>query len=716
MSPVAETDPDPSRPADRLLVMLNAALESMLQGFSIWDDDLRLILWNRRYLDTYGLGAERFYAGMPLIEVCEITIEAGNHPGKTAADLFATYRDRLVGCAGPGTAQTYDKAIRDRTIRTTYQRRPGLGWVVIHEDITEEKRQVQALLDREKELEHQNMRFEAAVNNMSQGLCMFDADHRLIICNRRYADLYGMPPELVRPGTTLEEILDHRIARGVVPKELAEAYVASRLEMAAGGKEVIDTAQLQDGRIIAVRHHPMPDRGWVATHEDITEQRRTESRIRHLARHDGLTDLPNRLLFRERMELAEARMRRGEVMAVLFVDLDHFKSVNDLFGHGIGDAVLRDVAARLRRVCRGSDAVARLGGDEFAVLHGPLAAPEDAAALADCIVKAMAEPLDFDGHRILTGASVGIAVGPHDGADAETLMRNADLALYRAKADGRGAYHFFEPGMDAALQQRLAFELELRSALANGELELVYQPLLSLDDNRISCLEALLRWRHPTRGVVMPATIIPIAEESGLIAPIGAWVLRQACAAASEWPAHVRVAVNLSPVQFKHRDLVEHVAAALKSSGIDPHRLEIEITESVFIADGDLIVKTLHRIRALGVRIAMDDFGTGCSSLGQLRAFPFDKIKIDQSFVRDMSSREDSLAIVKAMIGLGRSLGLETTVEGVETEDQLDIVRGEGCTEVQGFLFSPPLPASSIGKLLGADAGATRPAGRMIAP
>jgi len=696
--------------------MLNAALESMRQGFSIWDDDLRLVLWNGRYIETYGLGADRLRAGMPLLEVCAITVAAGNHPGTTAAELFETYRERLVACTDPATVTVYDKAIRDRTIRTTYQRRPGLGWVVIHEDITEEKRRMQALLDRERELEQQNMRFKAAVDNMSQGLCMFDADHRLVICNKRYSDLYGMPPELVRPGTTLEEILDHRIDRGVVPKDLADAYVASRLAMATGGVEVFDTAQLQDGRIIAVRHHPMPDQGWVATHEDITEQRRTEARMRHLARHDGLTDLPNRTQFRERMEVAEARMRRGDIMAVLFVDLDHFKSVNDLFGHGVGDLVLREVAARLRRVCRDSDVIARLGGDEFAVLHGPCTTPEEAAVLADRIVKAMAEPLEFDRHHILTGASVGIAVGPHDGADAETLMKNADLALYRAKADGRGAYHFFEPDMDAALQHRLAFEIELRAALANGELRLAYQPLLSLGDNRISCIEALLRWHSPSRGIVMPDAIIPIAEESGLIGPIGAWVLKEACAAAASWPAHVHVAVNLSPAQFRLRNLVDHVASALSASGLDPGRLELEITEAVLLADGDQVTAALHRLHDLGVRIVMDDFGTGCSSLNQLRAFPFDKIKIDRSFIRDLASRRENLAIVRAVIGLGRSLGVATTAEGVETEDELDLVRGEGCTEVQGFLFSPPLPATSVAELFGGDAEALSPPQRAARP
>ena len=469
--------------------------------------------------------------------------------------------------------------------------------------------------------------------------------------------------------------------------------------MVTDRKHTTDLVELSDGRVISVLHHPMSDGGWVSTHQDITEERRNEARIRHLARHDALTDLPNRSYFRERMEAAEARIRRGEQMAVLWVDLDHFKGVNDLFGHALGDALLCATAERLRRSCRGDDVVARLGGDEFAVLHGPIGEAKDVAVLAERIVRAMAEPFDIHDHHILIGASVGIAVAPGDGGEAETLMKNADLALYRAKAEGGGTYHFFEPGMDAALQERLALEIGLRTALAKHELALVYQPLFSLKDNAICAMEALLRWNHPERGTVMPQVIIPIAEDTGLIVAIGEWVLREACTAAMGWPAHVNVAVNLSPVQFKNRHLIEHVAAALAATGLKPERLELEITESVLLADNEPTLRKLHDLRDLGVRICMDDFGTGYSSLSYLRSFPFDKIKIDQSFVQDLSKRGDSLAIVKAVIGLGQSLGMTTTAEGVETEDQLDLVREQGCSEVQGFLFSPPLPAGAAALL-----------------
>jgi diguanylate cyclase (GGDEF)-like protein len=537
---------------------------------------------------------------------------------------------------------------------------------------------------------------------MPQSLAMFDRDYRLVICNQNYARIYGLPPEMVTPGTPLADIINYRLTHGTYPIEAEADYFKHRLEIVRRGKPDISTVELEDGRTVMIRHQPMPDGGWVSTQDDITDQRRNEAQIRHLARHDPLTDLPNRSYFREQMEFAEARMRRGETMAVLCVDLDHFKGVNDTLGHLVGDAILQAVADRLRACVREIDLVARLGGDEFAVLQSALSLPEDGAVLASRIVEAIAEPFDVQGHQILIGASIGIAVAPADGRDANTLMKNADLALYRAKGEGRGAFHFFEPGMDAAIQERHAIEVGLRLALSRNELRLVYQPLLSLHENRIVGLEALLRWDHPERGTIPPQEFVPVAEETGLIIPIGEWVLREACAAAASWPDDVSIAVNLSPVQFKNRNLTHHVTNALAESGLSPRRLELEITESLLLSDSDLTIKILHQLRRLGVRISMDDFGTGYSSLSHLRSFPFDKIKIDRSFVHELTSRSDSAAIVTAVIGLGRSLGIATTAEGVETEAQLDIVREQGCSEVQGFLFSPPLPAVAVARLLAA--------------
>ncbi len=672
--------------------ILDAALDSMPYGFSIWDEKHRLVLWNERYARIYTMPEERIYAGMSLFEICALTIASGNHPGVTPEELHASYAGRQRENCDPRRIGRYEKAIRGRTIRSSYQRIPDLGWVVTHADISEDRQ-------REQELERQTIRLEAAVNNMSQGLCMFDADRRLVICNSNYATLYGLPPEVVKAGTPLDRILTHRIEHGMHPAGDKDAYLASRLALVGSGRQDIDTVELQDGRIISVIHHPMADGGWVSTHQDVTEQRRIEERIRHLARHDVLTDLPNRLMFRETMEAAEERIMRREIVAVLAVDLDRFKAVNDTLGHGSGDALLRLVAERLKQACREGDIVARLGGDEFAVLSGSLLHARDAATIAERIVREMAVPFDVDGHSVVIGASVGIAVAPVDGTSAETLLKNADMALYRAKTDGRGAYHFFEKGMDAVLQERRSMELGLRQALVRNEFRLVFQPLLNLAEQRISVLEALLRWDHPERGTIAPADFIPIAEETGLIVSIGEWVLREACRAATRWPQDVRVAINLSTVQFRNRQLYRQVESVLESTGLHPERLELEVTESLLLADAETTLDTLHRLRALGVHIAMDDFGTGYSSLGYLRSFPFDKIKIDRSFVKDLSDKQDSRAIVKAVIDLGRSLGMATTAEGVETEAQLDAVRRQGCTEVQGFLFSPPLPLSAIDRL-----------------
>lgn len=490
-----------------------------------------------------------------------------------------------------------------------------------------------------------------------------------------------------------------RLANGTHPASGPESYFRRRLAIVESGKDDIDEVELQDGRLIAVGQHPMLEGGWVATHVDVTEQRRNEARIRHLARHDPLTDLPNRMMFLEHMSIAQLRIKRGEHMAVLCIDLDHFKSVNDTLGHSAGDAVLVTVGDRLRESCREVDVVARLGGDEFAVLLGPLEKPEDAAVVAGHIIKSIGEPFRIHDHLALIGASIGIAVAPSDGVETDTLMKNADLALYRAKSEGRGAYHFFEPGMDASLQARRAIEMGLRVALAQGELELLFQPQLSLEESRICGMEALLRWNHPETGLVPQAEFMPIAEETGLIVQIGEWVIKEACAAATAWPADVRVAVNLSPVQFKSRYLVQQVVSALARAGLDPSRLELEVTELVLLADNNTTLRTLHQLRSLGVRISMDDFGTGYSSLSYLRSFPFNKIKINQSLVESPSSLAGSLAIVKAVIGLGHSLGMSTTVEGVETAAQLQVVREEGCTEVQGSLFSPPLAADAVMRL-----------------
>jgi diguanylate cyclase (GGDEF)-like protein len=565
-----------------------------------------------------------------------------------------------------------------------------------------------ALRQREEELQAQNFRFDAALNNMSQALLMFDSSSRLVISNYRYHEMYGLPPEVVQPGCRLRDLLQHRKDSGTFSED-PDHYVENLMSVIAEGKTWSQMMELPDGRTIAVLNHPIAGRGWVAAHEDITERRRAEKQIAHMARHDALTDLPNRVLLRDELALALVELPRDKRLAVLYLDLDHFKGVNDTLGHQIGDELLKTVAARLRGCVREADTVARVGGDEFAIIHTGIDQPSEAAMLARRICEAIREPCDLHGHAAIVDTSIGIALAPGDGIDPTELLKNADMALYRAKADGRGTYRFFEPGMDARMKLRRTLELALRIALANGEFELHYQPLVSLDDRRITSCEALLRWHHPERGLIPPVEFIPIAEEIGLIVPLGEWVLRQACADAMRWPADIKVAVNLSPIQVMNPNLVAVVVGALAAAGLPASRLEI--TESVLMQNSETTLATLHRLRELGVKISMDDFGTGYSSLSYLRSFPFDKIKIDRCFISGLATGDDSVAIVLAIAGLAKHLGIATTAEGVETKQQLRQVKALGCSEMQGFLFSPPLRIGDVTQMFRArlekDAAAT---------
>ena len=549
------------------------------------------------------------------------------------------------------------------------------------------------------QLEQQNMRFHAALSNMCQGLCMFDADENLVIANERYGEMYGLARDIIIPGTPFRKILEARIAMGAYVGSEPEKYIRERV---AAVRERVSSTKIQtlsDGRVISISHQPMSDGGWVATHQDITDQRRSEAKIAHMALHDALTDLPNRTLLNERLEQALAYARRGEIVATHLLDLDHFKNVNDTLGHAVGDKLLQLVSQRLSSLVRETDTVARMGGDEFAIVQTALEQPADAATLANRTIEAISAPYDIDGHQVTIGTSVGIAIGPNDGTDPDQLMRNADLALYRGKSEGRGIYRFFEPGMDFQLKARRALECDLRAALTEGQFILYYQPVINLERNNITGFEALIRWQHPQRGLVLPKEFIPLAEEIGLIVRIGEWALRQACATVAKWPGDASISVNISPAQFRSPGLVQAVLIALADSGLPAQRLELEITEAVLLEDGEQTLSTLHRLRDLGVRIAMDDFGTGYSSLSYLQSFPFDRIKIDRSFVNDITSASGSLNIVRAVAAMAKGLGMAATAEGVETEEQLETVRSEGCTEMQGFLFSKPRPQHEIEKL-----------------
>ncbi|WP_245412110.1 sensor domain-containing protein [Methylocella silvestris] len=437
---------------------------------------------------------------------------------------------------------------------------------------------------------------------------------------------------------------------------------------------------------------------------DVTEKQRAETRLAHLEHHDALTDLPNRALFRIRLDEALARLNcEQDELAILYLDLDQFKAINDTLGHRVGDALLRAVADRLRACLRPGDMLARFGGDEFAFLCGGLSGPDEASKLASLAADVVSRPYVIQGHSVEIGTSIGVAMAPGDGRDSDLLLKNADMALYRAKEEGRRACRFFEPEMDARAQARRRLEVDLRHALAASEFDLYYQPLVALQTGAITGFEALLRWRHPIRGMVPPAAFIGLAEETGLIVPLGEWALRQACAEAAKWPNHLKVAVNLSSVQFKSGNLIHSVLTALAHSGLPASRLELEITESILLVESEANLATLHRLRGLGVSVSTDDFGTGYSSLSYLRAFPFDKIKIDRSFVSELGNGGGSMAIVRAVAGLGSSLGVATTAEGVETSEQLAWLRAEGCTEMRGFYFSPPVPARKIAAMLKAN-------------
>jgi diguanylate cyclase (GGDEF)-like protein len=573
----------------------------------------------------------------------------------------------------------------------------GLLFLIIRQ-VRRQHRATQAQLTLEKQ------RLDTAINNMTQGLLLFDADARVVICNHSYMSMYRLSPKVIKPGCPFREVIRHRQETGSFFGDV-DRYVDEVLSLVH--TETLAIVHTADGRSIQILGRPIASGGWVATHEDITERRRAEERITHLAHYDALTDLPNRALFRDQLAHELTRVARGQHCAVIYIDIDEFKSINDTLGHPIGDELLKSVAKRLKDSVRGCDVVARLGGDEFAIVQTDVQSQNDIIELVKRIFDAIREPFECLGHRLLTDASIGIALAPRDGTDLDQLLKNADLAMYSAKADGRRTYRFFEPEMDARIQARRILELDLRQAIDNdgfvaGGFEIYYQPLLRLSDDAITGCEALLRWRHPERGLISPSEFIPVAEEIGVISQLGEWVLSTACNEAASWPGQIRLAVNVSPVQFRNQLLALKVAAALAVSGLAPERLELEITEAVLIRDDEIALSILHRLRALGVRIALDDFGTGYSSLSYLQRFPFDKIKIDRCFVTDIAEAQGSSSIVQAVVNIAASRNMSTTAEGVETEAQKDLLRKLGCTEMQGYLFSAAKPATEVRALIDA--------------
>ncbi len=707
-------DPEPADPTR----ILKEAVNNLLLGVVIFDGKCDVVFCNKRYGDIYGLSTEQVKPGTPISELIRHRLNLGSKVLSTPDEYI---RQRFAsGIAARTTIHEFNDG---RIIAHTVYPMSDGGGMATHEEITG-REDMSALLkmrnefgkQQEENLRIRNLQFDTAINNMSQGLCFFDAAHRLIVCNDRYVDMYDLPPDRVRPGTPLSEIVDMRFEAGSFPETTWDEYLRWRTNVAVSNEPTDSIVELRNGKTFKIRHRPMADGGWVATHEDITEQRRSEVKIEYMAHHDALTDLPNRVLLNERLEQALGQgVHRQEMVAVHHLDLDQFKAVNDTFGHPTGDRLLKMVADRLRGLARETDTVARMGGDEFVVVHAPINDPAEATSLAQRIIALISEPFDLDGHQATIGASVGIAIGPSDGLRPDQLLRNADLALYRAKGDGRGTFRFFEPAMDLQMQTRRIMERDLRKALPAGEFELHYQPVVNLASGDISGFEALIRWNHPEKGMISPAAFIPLAEETGFIVPIGEWVIRQACATAAKWPGDLAVAVNISAAQFRSCGLMQVIVGALATSGLHPARLEIEITETVLLQNRETTLAVLRQLRELGIRIAMDDFGTGYSSLTYLQCFPFDKIKIDRSFVKDITENTGSLNIVRAVAALAKGMGMTATAEGVETREQLDRITSEGCNEMQGFLFSRPLPAHEIERLFLSGSEARKATGRIIA-
>jgi diguanylate cyclase (GGDEF)-like protein len=561
------------------------------------------------------------------------------------------------------------------------------------------RRQMRHLSDSEASLTQKSQQLDAALNNMPQGLAMFDRQQRLVVCNRQYTEMYGLPPERTRPGTPLRAILEACAAPGDGAE--SSSFVADHLERAALRESFCAVDEAPGGRILSISHQLMDNGGWVAIHQDITSQKRVEAELAHMARYDPLTGLANRAVFLAQTNTALERVRQlGGHFSVLMLDLDQFKAVNDSLGHAAGDALLRTVAGRLRQVMHDVDHVARFGGDEFALLQiveqDRRDHRADTAALADKLLKAVTEPYDLAGRKVFIGVSIGITSAPDDGCDADALIRNADLALYQAKSEGRNRHCFFEASMERRARERRDLEDELRKAIAREDFELHYQTIFDVESGECCGAEALIRWRHQERGLIPPDQFIAIAEESGLIVPLGEWILRRACADAARWPPHLKVAVNLSPVQFKDSNLLDMLRSALREGGLAAARLELEITETVLVEKNEANLAVLQQLKSLGAAVVLDDFGIGYSSMRYLQNFPIDKIKIDRSFIQSMPNHRDSMAIVCAIAGLARNLDIETTAEGVETAEQFALLRGAGCQLAQGYLFSRPVPASRL--------------------
>ena len=670
---------------------LDTALNNMTQGLVLYDSSARIVTCNQRYIDMYSLSRDVVKPGLHYYDLIQHRKDTGSYDGDVRAFCDPIMRDISQGKVNSTIMETPDGSsyvIVNKPLAAG-------GWVATIEDITEQRK-----LEQERDRDRAFLR--QIIDHIPTQITVKEArGGRYVLINSvaveqfgaSAADIIGKTPRDLFPQHLADEIIEHD---EMALKAADTIFIDEHPWLSpSNGDRIITSKRL------AIRDKAGEPRYVLNVVEDVTEKRAADAKIAHLAHYDSLTDLPNRVLFRERIEREIRKAGDGHRFALFYIDIDEFKGINDSLGHHVGDELLKTVANRIKGCLKDSDLIARLGGDEFAVVQTAVGSADEAADLVRRIHAAIRQPYQCLGHQLSTDASIGIAIAPQDGNDHDQLIKNADLAMYAAKSGGRRTHRFFEPAMDASAKSRLTMEQDLRQALVDGGFEVHYQPLVHLGSNAVSGCEALLRWRHPERGMVSPAEFIPIAEDTGLINELGDWVLRTACAEAATWPDHVRLAVNVSPVQLKNQTLALRIAGALASTGLEPGRLEIEITEAVLIRDDEAALAILHQLRDIGVRIALDDFGTGFSSLSYLKRFPFDKIKIDRCFVSDISEVDASSSIVQAVVNIAAALIMTTTAEGVETEAQRELLRKLGCTEMQGYLFSAAKPGAEVRRLFG---------------
>jgi diguanylate cyclase (GGDEF)-like protein len=676
----------------------DAAISNMSQGLCLFDAAKRLVISNRRFQEMYNLPDELVQPGTPLNRILQHFADRGEKSDLTVDQHVELMPTQLKQNFAPADG---------REILIKRKPLPDGGWVATHEDITEQTRAEQLLAEKAVELEAMNIRFDAALNNMSQGLCMFDAEQKVVVSNARYAELYNLGSDQIKPGTSLAQILEFRREKGTNFARVApEAYLEQNV------KETSEIQELADGRVVAIARHAMPNGGWLTTHEDITDRALNERRIAFLAQHDLLTGLANRTLFSEKLDDAAKRLaRHGTTFTVLALDLDTFKHVNDTLGHPAGDQLLIEVARRLNSSHRDTDVLARFGGDEFAIIQeNEKDQREGAIKLALRIIGLIQQPFDLNGHRVSIGTSIGIAFAPEHGADAETLLKKVDLALYAAKSGGRNDFRIFQPELTEAADIQKSMEGELREAISQSELELHYQPVIDARSRAVCGVEAFVRWHHPSRGLLAADQFLPLAEQTGLMLPFGEWILQQACADAAAWPPHIKVAINISAAQFNKGNLFDVVLCALVESGLAPERLELEIAEASLLDKNHAAhLQTIRQLKSLGVSMVLDNCGTGYSSASYLTGFPFDKIKIDRQVAQGFASRRDCAAVVASVLALAHGLDIATAAKGVESREQFEALQAAGVDFAQGYLFGHPVPHAEL------DLNAVIPMARNVA-